>query len=54
MQKTKQQLLGIYRLLYTAFGSRHWWPADSAEEVIIGAILARISPGKMWSRLLRH
>ena len=41
MQKTKQQLLGIYRLLYTAFGSRHWWPADSAEEVIIGAILAQ-------------
>ncbi|MCX5902245.1 MAG: endonuclease III domain-containing protein [Proteobacteria bacterium] len=41
MQKTKRQLLGIYRLLYTAFGSRHWWPADSAEETIIGAILAQ-------------
>ena len=41
MQKTKRQLLGIYRLLYKAFGSRHWWPADSAEETIIGAILAQ-------------
>ena len=41
MQKTKRQLLDIYNLLYQAFGSRHWWPADSAEETIIGAILAQ-------------
>jgi endonuclease III related protein len=41
MQKKKKQLMDIYILLYTAFGSRHWWPAQSAEEVIIGAILAQ-------------
>ena len=41
MQKKKKQLMDIYDRLYTAFGSRHWWPAGSAEEVIIGAILTQ-------------
>jgi endonuclease-3 related protein len=41
MQKKKKQLMDIYDRLYSAFGSRHWWPADSAEETIIGAILAQ-------------
>ncbi len=33
--------MDIYRRLYAAFGSRNWWPADSAEEVIFGAILTQ-------------
>jgi len=41
MQKKKKQLMAIYNRLYTAFGSRHWWPAETAEEAIIGAILAQ-------------
>jgi len=41
MQKKKKQLWDIYNLLYTAFGSRNWWPAGTAEEVIIGAILTQ-------------
>jgi len=41
MQNTKRQLMTIYRRLFNAFGSRHWWPAQSAEEVIIGAILTQ-------------
>jgi endonuclease-3 related protein len=41
MQKKKKQLMDIYDRLYTDFGSRHWWPAKSAEEVIIGAILTQ-------------
>ena len=31
----------IYNRLYKAFGSRNWWPADTAEEVIFGAILTQ-------------
>lgn len=31
----------IYEILLEAFGPRHWWPADTAEEVIFGAILAQ-------------
>lgn len=41
MQRKTKQLMDIYNLLYTAFGSRHWWPAETAEEAIIGAILAQ-------------
>jgi endonuclease-3 related protein len=31
----------IYHTLFSAFGPRNWWPADTAEEVIFGAILAQ-------------
>jgi endonuclease-3 related protein len=37
----KKQLLKIYNKLFQTFGSRHWWPADTAEEVIFGAILTQ-------------
>ncbi len=33
--------MSIYNRLYKAFGSRNWWPADTAEEVIFGAILTQ-------------
>lgn len=35
------QLKSIYQALLSTFGPRHWWPADTAEEVVIGAILAQ-------------
>jgi endonuclease-3 related protein len=31
----------IYRRLRGEFGDRYWWPGDSAEEVVIGAILTQ-------------
>ncbi len=34
-------MLKIYDLLYAKFGPRHWWPADTKLEVIIGAILTQ-------------
>jgi endonuclease-3 related protein len=37
----KKQLLNIYNKLFKAFGSRHWWPAETAEEAIFGAILTQ-------------
>ena len=36
-----RKLRGIYERLFTAFGPRHWWPADSPLEVVVGAILAQ-------------
>ncbi|MFP4225816.1 MAG: endonuclease III domain-containing protein [Desulfobacterales bacterium] len=38
---TSAQLESIYQNLLSAFGPRHWWPADTAEEVVIGAILTQ-------------
>ena len=43
MKRTKERkkLLELYNRLYSAIGPRHWWPADSPFEVIIGAILTQ-------------
>ncbi|MBI3754048.1 MAG: endonuclease III domain-containing protein [Deltaproteobacteria bacterium] len=30
-----------YKKLFSAFGSQHWWPGDTAFEVIVGAILTQ-------------
>jgi endonuclease-3 related protein len=37
----KPPLMQIYHKIFNAFGSRNWWPADSAEEVMFGAILTQ-------------
>lgn len=31
----------IYHALLSAFGPQHWWPADTPEEVMLGAILTQ-------------
>ncbi len=43
MKKIKRDnaFLKIYKLLYTEFGPRHWWPGDTRLEIIIGAILTQ-------------
>ncbi|GIM46252.1 endonuclease III [Collibacillus ludicampi] len=38
----------IYDALFQYFGPRHWWPAETAEEVVIGAILVQ---GVAWSNV---
>jgi endonuclease-3 related protein len=37
----KRKLEKIFKRLYSVFGQQYWWPADSAFEVIIGAILTQ-------------
>lgn len=39
--KTETALLDIYTILLENLGHQHWWPADTAEEVIFGAILTQ-------------
>ena len=34
-------LMGAYNRMLQHFGPRHWWPADSPLEVIVGAILTQ-------------
>jgi endonuclease-3 related protein len=36
-----EPLLGVYGMLLDAFGEQDWWPAQSAFEVMIGAILTQ-------------
>lgn len=37
----RELLLEIYRRLYDHFGPRHWWPAETPFEMIVGAILTQ-------------
>ncbi|MDO8661681.1 MAG: endonuclease III domain-containing protein [Candidatus Omnitrophota bacterium] len=37
----RKRLNAIYRKLYAHFGAQAWWPADSAFEVMVGAILTQ-------------
>lgn len=37
----KPILLRVYSLLYKIYGPRHWWPANSSFEVVVGAILTQ-------------
>jgi len=37
----KDILLNAYDRMYQHFGSRHWWPANSTLEIIVGAILTQ-------------
>jgi len=39
--REKYLVTDIYKCLRAEFGDRKWWPGDSAEEVVIGAILTQ-------------
>lgn len=39
------ELMNIYYRMYEHFGPRHWWPADTPFEVVVGAILTQ---GVAW------
>jgi endonuclease-3 related protein len=41
-------LISLYERLFAYFGPRHWWPADSPYEVIVGAILTQSAA---WSNV---
>lgn len=41
MAVVRPALMEIYKQLYAHFGPRHWWPADSTLEMIVGAILTQ-------------
>ncbi len=38
---SQEDLLSIYQLMFDHFGPRHWWPAETPFEVIVGAILTQ-------------
>jgi endonuclease-3 related protein len=40
-KQNKRYLLAVYNLLFKQYGPRHWWPAKSDFEVMVGAILTQ-------------
>jgi len=41
MPTSDTRIAGIYTLLDEHFGPLHWWPAESAFEVVVGAVLTQ-------------
>ncbi|MGB6736192.1 MAG: hypothetical protein WBE55_10660 [Candidatus Sulfotelmatobacter sp.] len=39
--KTEKEILAYYIALFRAWGPQHWWPAESAFEVVVGAYLTQ-------------
>ncbi len=38
---TGKKVYQIYELLFERFGPQHWWPGDTKDEIIVGAILTQ-------------
>ncbi len=38
---SQEKCMKVYELLYRAYGPRHWWPAETPFEVVVGAILTQ-------------
>lgn len=50
----KGAILSIYRRLYRALGPQGWWPARTATEVVIGAILTQNTAWKNVERAMKR
>ena len=37
----KKFILNTYKVLFSYFGKQHWWPGDTKDEIIIGAVLTQ-------------
>lgn len=40
-RKVRTGIPGVYRTLFAANGKQHWWPGESAFEVMVGAVLTQ-------------
>jgi len=54
MSITARKLKRIYARLYESFGPQHWWPADTAFEVVVGAILTQNTSWENVEKALRN
>ena len=50
----QRDFLKIYRALFGRYGLRHWWPAKTPFEVIVGAILTQNTAWKNVERAIRN
>lgn len=48
------KLSDVYDLLYNAYGPQQWWPADSAFEVMVGAVLTQNTSWKNVEKAIEN
>lgn len=51
---SRMALFSLYRALYRHYGPRHWWPADTPFEVVVGAILTQNTAWKNVEKAIRN
>lgn len=49
-EEATPRLLAVYAALLSRYGERHWWPAETPFEVVVGAILTQ---NTAWSNVER-
>ncbi len=52
--KTGRELMEMFDLLSANYGPRHWWPADTPLEVMIGAVLTQNTNWKNVERAITN
>ncbi len=50
----KERLLEIFSRLYEKFGPQHWWPAETVDEIVIGAVLTQNTAWKNVEKALEN
>ncbi len=50
----KEKLLEMFNRLYAIFGPQHWWPAETEDEVVVGAVLTQNTAWKNVERALSN
>jgi len=50
----KERLLRIFNILLLHFGPRNWWPAETALEVMVGAILTQNTSWRNVEKAIAH
>ena len=51
---SERQLRKIYAALLAAYGTRRWWPADTAFEVVVGAFLTQATAWRSVERSIAN
>lgn len=51
---TRRALLNLYRVLYRHYGPRHWWPAETPLEVMVGTILTQNTAWKNVEKAIEN
>ncbi|MEE9474626.1 MAG: endonuclease III domain-containing protein [Candidatus Hydrothermarchaeaceae archaeon] len=54
MKLKPTELLDVYNKLESHFGQQHWWPADTAFEVVVGAILTQNTSWKNVEKAIEN
>ncbi len=49
-----RELIRIYDLLYDRYGPQHWWPGETRDEIIIGAILTQNTNWKNVEKAIKN